>query len=217
VLLRDSTQLHAILNDIEQVATEASAEEAVTQAEKVQEHLDRVAAWGGDRQRAWSDYYQFVQRYLRGVVRLDPDRAVSQRLRDQLARWLERPFALNAAGEPSIRLLRDDPPKVDRPPLTRAHADRERSPDIVPPDPAPVALEQRVDDALARGCDRLADVAAHVLPALPLLEQYRSTGRVADLVAERADISSPLERRWIPLDELGLVIEDWALISRREP
>jgi len=217
VLLRDSAHLQALLHDIEQVATEASAEEAVLQAQKVQEHLDRVAAWGGDRQRAWSAYYQFVQRYLRGVVRLDPDRAVSQRLRDQLVGWLDRPFALNTAGEPSIRLLRDDQPKVDRSPVTRAHADREHSPDLVPPDPSPVALEQRVDEALAQGCDRLLGVVEHVLPVLPQPEQYRSTGRVAELVAERAAISSPLERSWVPLDELDLVIEDWALERRGEP
>ncbi len=217
VLLRDSSHLQAVLQDIEQVATEASAEDAVVQTQKVQEHLDRVAAWGGDRQRAWSDYYQFVQRYLRGVVRLDPDRAVSQRLRDQLVAWLDRPFALIAAGEPSIRLLRDDQPKIDRPPVTRAHADREYSPDLVPPDPSPVALEQRVDEALAQGCDRLVAVTEHVLPVLPRPEQYRSTGRVAELVAERAAVSVPLERTWTPLDELGLVIEDWTLKPRGEP
>ena len=134
VLLRDSAHLQALLQDIEQAATEAEATEAAAQAHKVQEHLDRVSAWGGDRQRAWSDYYQFVQRYLRGVVRLDPDRAVSQRLRDQLAGWLDRPFALVAAGEPSIRLLRDDQARVERPPVTRRSTDRDHEPEIVPPD-----------------------------------------------------------------------------------
>jgi chromosome partition protein MukF len=217
VLLRDSAHLQALLQEIEQAATEASVEDAVTQAQKVQEHLDRVAAWGGDRQRAWSDYYQFVQRYLRGVVRLDPDRAVSQRLRDQLAGWLDRPFAFNVVGEPSIRMLRDDQPNVDRPPVTRTHADREHSLDLVPPDPAPVALARRVDEALALGCERLVTVAGHVLPVLPQLERYRATGRVAELVAARVAVSSPLERSWTPLDELGLVIEDWTLKSRGEP
>ncbi len=217
VLLRDSAHLQALLQDIEQVATDASADDAVTQAQKVQEHLDRVAAWGGDRQRAWSDYYQFVQRYLRGVVRLDPDRAVSQRLRDQIVGWIDRPFALNVAGEPSIRLLRDDQPKVDRPPVTRTHANRERAPDLVPPDPAPIALEQRVDEALSQGCERLVAVAGRVLPVLPRPEQYRATGRVAELVAARVAVSAPLERTWTTLEELGLVIEDWTLKPRGQP
>jgi chromosome partition protein MukF len=211
VLLRDSAHLQALLQDIEQVATEARADEAALQAQKVQEHLDRVTAWGGDRQRAWSDYYQFVQRYLRGVVRLDPDRAVSQRLRDQLVAWLDRPFALNAADEPSIRLLRDDQAKVDRPPVTRPRRDRECAPDVVPPDPAPVALEERVDGALSDGLASLVEVTARVLQAVPGPERYRTAGRTAELVAGRARVSSPLERSWERLDELDMELQDWRL------
>ncbi|MDW7710786.1 MAG: hypothetical protein SCH98_09945 [Deferrisomatales bacterium] len=213
VLLRDSAHLQALLQDIEQVATEARADEAALQAQKVQEHLDRVTAWGGDRQRAWSDYYQFVQRYLRGVVRLDPDRAVSQRLRDQLVAWLDKPFALNAAQEPSIRLLRDDQAKVDRPPVTRPRRDRECAPEVVPPDPAPVALEERVDAALADGLASLVAVTAQVLQVVPGPERYRTAGRTAELVAARARVSSPLERSWERLDALDMELQDWRLDS----
>lgn len=211
VLLRDSAHLQALLQDIEQVAGEADAREAVTQAHKVQEHLDRVAAWGVDRQRAWSDYYQFVQRYLRGVVRLDPDRAVSQRLRDQLAGWLDRPFALHVVSEPSIRLLREDDSRVERPPVTRAHADRECLPEIVPPDPEPITLEMRVDDALARGCATLSAVAGEVLPELRSDDRYRAAGRIAELIAERTEVTGPRERSWVSIDDLDLLVEDWTL------
>lgn len=211
VLLRDSAHLQALLHDIEQAASEARAVEAVAQAQKVQEHLDRVVAWGGDRQRAWSDYYQYVQRYLRGVVRLDPDRAVSQRLRDQLAGWLDRPFVLNLAGEPSIRLLRSDQPKPDRPPVTAPATDRERSLDIVPADPAPVALESELDQAIRDGCASLAEITARVLRVVPSTEKYRTAGRIVEQVASRTRVLSPRERTWTPLTEHGLVIEDWTL------
>ena len=211
VLLRDSAHLQALLQDIEQVAGDGDAIDAVTQAQKVQEHLDRVAAWGVDRQRAWSDYYQFVQRYLRGVVRLDPDRAVSQRLRDQLAGWLDSPFALYVVSEPSIRLLREDDSRVERPPVTRAHTDRECLPELVPPDPEPIALETRVEAALARGCATLSAVAGEVLPGLRSDDRYRAAGRIAALVAERAEVSGPHERSWVPVDDLDLLIEEWDL------
>jgi len=214
VLLRDSAHLQALLQDIEQAAGAAGVDPAVAQSQQVQEQLERVAAWGGDRQRAWSDYYQFVQRYLRSVVRMDPDRAVSHRLREQIRGWLDRPFALFAAGEPSIRLLRDDRHEVDRPPVARAHADRERAPEIVPPDPAPVALEQLVQEALDQGCRSLADVVARVLPRLPRPEHYRAVGRAAEGVAGRAVVLSPRERDWVPLAALGLALEDWNLRPR---
>ncbi len=211
VLMRDTTHLQALLHDIEQVAAAATSEEAVDQVQHVQEHLDRVAAWGGDRQRAWSDYYQFVQRYLRGVVRLDPDRAVSQRLRDQLASFAHRPFAFNVADEPSIRLLRDEQGKVERPPVTSPGADRERLPELVDPDPAPLALRRSVEEALGAGCQTLAAVETRVLGALAAPERYCAAGRVASLVAERVQVSSPLERTWTPLGELDITMEDWSL------
>ena len=216
VLLRDSAHLHALLQDIEQTATEADAVEAVAQAQKVQAHLDRVSAWGGDRQRAWSDYYQFVQRYLRGVVRLDPDRAVSQRLRDQLAGWLDHPFALVASGEPTIRLLRDDQARVERPPVTRRSVDRDREPEIVPPDPSPVSIEDRVAAALADGATTLADLSDAVLRELPTAEQYRAAGRVAELAAARTRVSGPRERAWLRLSSVPLEVEDWELCARRD-
>lgn len=43
-----------------------------------------IVAWGNQRLAGWSDYYQYVQRFLRSVVRLDPSRAISERLRDGL-------------------------------------------------------------------------------------------------------------------------------------
>ena len=212
ILLRDVSHLQNLLQDIEQAASVSEDEKAVAQAQKVEDQLDRVAAWGRDRQAAWSDYYQFVQRYLRGVVRLDPDRAVSQRLRDQVAGWLDAPFALQVADEPSIRILRDDQAKVERPKVTRAHENREHLPELVPPDPAPVMLEKRVDGALAAGCGTLSSVIEQVLPELPVQERYRAAGRVAQVVASRRRVESPRERPWVSLGGLDLSVEDWLLI-----
>ncbi|WP_204305053.1 hypothetical protein, partial [Stenotrophomonas maltophilia] len=81
--------------------------------------VDRIGAWGGARQKAWSEYYQYVHRYLRDVVRLDPDRALSQRLRDQIAEWGNRPFHLLAAHAGSICLLRTLEARVERPVVAR--------------------------------------------------------------------------------------------------
>ena len=85
VLLRDTHHFVALLQEIQALASEAEQAESEGAVQRVIEHVDRIAAWGGARQRAWSDYYQYVHRYLRDVVRLDPDRALSQRLRDQVA------------------------------------------------------------------------------------------------------------------------------------
>jgi chromosome partition protein MukF len=101
ILLRDTHHLVALLQEIQALASAASNADAESTVQRVIEHVDRIAAWGGARLRAWSEYYQYVHRYLRDVVRLDPERALSQRLRDQLAEWPRRPFHLVAAHAPS--------------------------------------------------------------------------------------------------------------------
>jgi hypothetical protein len=80
-----------------------------------------------------------------------------------------------------------------------------------------MALEARVDEALADGSRSLVDVAGRVLPVLPSPEQYRAAGLVAELVAARARVSAPLERSWIAVGDVGLALEDWALQRRGEP
>ncbi|MBC7976939.1 MAG: condensin subunit MukF, partial [Myxococcales bacterium] len=105
VLLRDSSVLLALLQDIEDLAVAAGETDGEAAAHRLMDQVDRITAWGSARQRAWSEYFQYVHRYLRDVVRLDPTRALMQRLRDQLA-GAGRRFALAYADASPIRILR---------------------------------------------------------------------------------------------------------------
>ena len=124
ILLRDTHHFVALLQEIQALATESEQAESESAVQRVIEHVDRIALWGSARQRAWSDYYQYVHRYLRDVVRLDPHRAISQQLRDQVANWPSTPFHLLVASAGSIRLLRSleskstGPELVARMPMT---------------------------------------------------------------------------------------------------
>ena len=86
ILLRDTHHFVALLQEIQALAATVEKTEVEEAVQRVIEHVDRIAAWGGARQRAWSEYYQYVHRYLRDVVRLDPERALSQRLRESARR-----------------------------------------------------------------------------------------------------------------------------------
>lgn len=213
VLLRDTHQLVALLQEVHDRAEAASVLEAQEAAQRVMEHVDRIAVWGDARQRAWSDYYQYVHRYLRDVVRLDPDRALSQRLRDQLAGWTKRPFHLVAARVPSIRLLRDLSPRVERPPVARASADRERPPDLVPADDEVLDLDALVASALDAGAGTLSEVTARVLDALPEARRFAAAGRVAACVARLARSRSERERAWVPVID-RFELEEWTVVER---
>lgn len=214
VLLRDTHQFVALLQEVHDFAEAAGVVDAQEAAQRVIEQVDRITAWGAARQRAWSDYYQYVHRYLRDVVRLDPDRALSQRLRDQLAGWTARPFHLVLARAPSIRLPRDASPRVDRPVVMRPRADRERPPDDVSPDDGELDLDALVHAALDCGAVSLSEVTALVLAALPEARRFAAAGQVAARVAGQVRVRSERERSWVAVTG-ALEVEQWSL-ARRE-
>lgn len=210
VLLRDTHHFVLLLQEIQSLATEAGQDESEASVQRVIEHVDRIAAWGGARQRAWSDYYQYVHRYLRDVVRLDPDRALSQRLRDQVVNWPSTPFHLLLAAAPRIRLLRRHELRAERPAVMRPRSDREGTPDLVDPDDTRLDIETLVEGALRAGARSLAEVTKRVLEAFPADQRYAVTGRVAEVLAQRSWTARSVERPWRTVTP-RLEVEDWEL------
>jgi chromosome partition protein MukF len=211
VLLRDTSVLLGLLQDIEELAIAAGESAGESAAHRLMDHIDRIAAWGSARQRAWSEYFQYVHRYLRDVVRLDPTRALLQRLRDQLAGAGQR-FALAHAGAPPIRILRTVAALPDRPPVVRPRAPREREPEATgeaEPDPQAV-LDAKVRRAIGGGATALSAVTGEVTAELPAAERFVEAGRVAHTVARVARASSAVDRPWVPVGD-DMVIEDWAI------
>jgi chromosome partition protein MukF len=213
ILLSDTHHFVALLQEIQALATDAENGDAEATVQRVIEHVDRIGAWGIARQRAWSEYYQYVHRYLRDVVRLDPDRALSQRLRDQLARWPRRPFHLVTARAPSFSVLRALEARVDRPAVSRPRAEREVVPDWVNPEDILADIDALVTRALEEGRTTLAAISDRVLPYLPETIFYAATGRIAHAVAQLAKVRSERERPWAPVGET-LEVEDWTVTRR---
>ncbi len=215
ILLRDTHHFVALLQDIQALAVSAENVEAEGAAQRVIEHVDRIGAWGGARQKAWSEYYQYVHRYLRDVVRLDPDRALSQRLRDQIAEWGNRPFHLLAAHAGSICLLRTLEARVERPVVARPKTDREAEPAWVEAENALADIEVLVSRALDEGVDTLAGLTVQVLATLTDDSQYVAAGRIADAAARLARLRSSRERLWLEVGE-QLEVEEWTVQGRRK-
>lgn len=210
VLLRDTHQFVALLQDIQTLAAAALNPEAEQTAQRVIEHVDRIAAWGGERQRAWSGYYQYVHRFLRDVVRLDPGRALSQRLRDQLAGWPVRPFQLVVVREPSIRLLRPLETRVERPPVVRQRRLRDEEPEWVEPLNFQKSIEVLVEQAIKAGATKLSEVAEGTLPGVAEPLHYVTLGRITGVVGRRARVRVEHERPWANISD-HLEIEDWGI------
>jgi chromosome partition protein MukF len=214
VLMRDSSQIQMLLQSIQDSAVTGDASEAEEAAQRVSEQIDRMAAWGSSRQATWSDYYRYVHRYLRDVVRLDPDRALSRRLLEQLREWPGRPFYLLAADEGRIELLRDVVAHADRAPVRRPHVRRDRDPEPVTVDDDRIDLEDLVARALADGARDLADVTRRVLADVEDEQHYAAIGRIAGIVAKRAATSSARARPWISVNP-KIEIENWSVEGSR--
>jgi chromosome partition protein MukF len=210
VLLSESHRLQAQLEDLQELALTHAAEAAEDAVRRAADQIDRIAAWSSGRQKSWSDYYQYVHRYLRDVVRLDPSRALTARLRDQLSGKGGKRFTLAVATTPAPLLLRDVAASPDRPPVKRPRAERDTPPtEEAGVDPFQV-LEDSVREKLDAGALSLRDVTAQVTAELPEDERFRAAGRVAQIVARLARTRSDRERPWLPVDE-AFAIEDWSL------
>lgn len=208
ILLRDRHQFVALLQDVHALAEAAQQSEVVSRVQSVIEHVDRLGSWGTARQRAWSEYYQRVHRYLQDVVRLDPDRAVSQRLRELISGWTEKPHFLVVAGAPSMVLLRAIEARVDKVPVKRAKEDREAAPALVASDDLRKRLEDRVRSLIRGGATDLVAITRSALELMRAEQRFAFTGEVAELVARIAATSAPHEREWKAL-VAGIEIEDW--------
>jgi len=213
VLLRDSSVLLAQLQDIEDLAVAAPHAEAEGAAHRLMDQIDRSVAWGTARQRAWSEYFQYVHRYLRDVVRLDPTRALTQRLRDQLAGTGAR-FALTHAAAPPLRILRTVTPVRDKPPVVRPRQPREHDPTTEPTVDPQALLDDKVRRALDDGSLALSSVTAVVTAELPEGERFVEAGRVAHTVAQLARVESGPERPWVPVGD-DLEVEEWRVTRSR--
>ena len=212
VLLRDTHQIQALLQDIQELAVASENVLAEEATRGVVDQIDRIAAWGSARQRAWSEYYQYVHRYLRDVVRLDPARTLTQRLREQLAGKTGKRFSLTVAMAPSMRLLRAvDPPK-GRPPVRNRR--KEPKPAIAeePTRNPEEDLAKRVRAAIAGGASGLAEVATEVTAECAPEARFVAIGRIAQLVATFGSPRATPPRPWVPVGD-GVVIEEWKMIN----
>ncbi|HKU39733.1 MAG TPA: condensin subunit MukF [Polyangiales bacterium] len=212
LLLRDTSALLTQLHDVEELAASSGAAEAEATVLQVIEQVDRIAAWGGARQRAWSEYFQYVHRFLRDVVRLDPSRALSQRLRDQLAGRGAR-FSLSLAGAQPLRMLREVVQVAETPNVSRPREKREREPATEDASDPQAALERSVREALDGGARSLAQVTDSVNAQVAADERFVTAGRIAQASAALAHAATERERPWVQVAG-QIEIEDWELRAR---
>lgn len=208
LLLRHANRAHSVLDDIQEFAQEADRAKTLLAVRRSGDQIDRLLAWGQSRHIAWSDYHRSVHRFLRDVVRLDPDRMLSTRLREQITAWPDRPFSLRVAKAPRLVMMREPKRPVHRPPVTRRHQDW--TPGLAEQEQvAGLQIEALVDAAMA-SAGSLSDVVRAVLDQLDAAQQYSAIGRIAALVAKRAQRGTRGDGAWVPVGD-GYEVTEWIL------
>ncbi len=210
LLLHYSHRLETVLEDILELASQAEARTAEAVTQRVLGQIDRVAAWGASRQEAWSEYYDYVHRYLRDVVRLDPARALTQRLREQLSGHTASPFSLTVADAPALRVLRLVVPPAPPAPVRRPRTERTPKLEQVTGENPHDVLTARVREVLASGAADLSQITARVVDVMPNEQGFATAGKIAEIAAQLARPELQRERPWVPVRD-GLVIEDWRI------
>jgi len=208
LLLSYTHQFQEVLQDILDLACAADQDLAEAVVHRVTGQIDRIAVWGAARQAAWSEYYDHVHRYLRDVVRLDPARALTQRLREQLSGHEKSPFSLTVADAPPLLVLRTVVPPPPAAPVRRPRGERSAPLQETVAEPAVDVLATRVHELLSAGSVELGELTARATEHLPAEQQFASAGKVAELAARIATPQLSRQRPWVSVRE-GLAIEDW--------
>ncbi|AKV03766.1 Chromosome partition protein MukF [Labilithrix luteola] len=211
ILLRHGHRFGELLQEVLERAGDAEQEEAERAARDALDQVERLAAWGAARQRAWSDYHEWVHRYLRDVVRLDPSRTLVHRLREQLAGRAGKRYALTIASAAPFTLLRSVAVEAPKPVVKSPKKEREpKLASEVPTNPD-AELQASIGAALAAGATGLAEVTAQVCtPDVDIDTRFRAAGKVAQIVSDLASVEVVAERPWVAAGE-GIVVEDWPI------
>lgn len=225
ILVDDAAKLARLLDDVEEAALRgpAAAQAAVRD---VAEQVERVGGWGQERLDTWSEYYQYVHRFLRDTVRMDPDQGLSQRLREAIRGYEDLPWHLVTVSPEPYLHLRTPEQSGQRTREVRPHRDRETPLREELAEPPPVDVEALIGEALEEafltgGEVRLSELLTRSLADAPERQRFRMVGRIAAALAREGRVLLPRDLDWQEVAaENGerlfasgqLQIQDWRVI-----
>lgn len=210
LLLQHANQAHSILDDVVASAQRAGRIEVYIASRRTADQLDRLLAWGQSRHEAWSEYHRSVHRFLRDVVRLDPDRQLSARLRQQIISYPERPYELRSARAPRLCMLRPPLHAIEHAPVARPQQDWSVG-TLAATGQAAIDVGPLVERALQAGARSLGQALDHVLRALPEPTHYAVIGQVAAQVSAHIQSLYATQTEWVPVGPGRFEVTDWTL------
>lgn len=106
-LLAENTTIKQGLNEIYEQAESHEQFRVLESIDTIYHRLDQLDQWGKERVSSWSQYYRRVNDFLQSIVRFDPNRELSQNLKEQIRLFSDTPWYLKVIDPEVYRTIRE--------------------------------------------------------------------------------------------------------------
>ncbi|WP_062270502.1 hypothetical protein [Endozoicomonas arenosclerae] len=114
LLLASCHHLRQLLEAISSACETADRKLAAHSVFRLEQHLDRIEHWSGERLEHWESFHQRAHQYIRQFINMDERKALMERTLDAIQNYDQTPWSLNlCSDEPLIRLREIDVPQSE--------------------------------------------------------------------------------------------------------
>ncbi|MGB0360389.1 MAG: hypothetical protein ACPGEF_03145 [Endozoicomonas sp.] len=105
LLLASCHNLRSLLEAISLYCEQSQRSGAVSSVIRLEQHLDRIEHWSGERMNHWEGFHHRVHQYLRQFITMDERKALMERIREGIRTYRDTPWYVRYSHEdPLIRL-----------------------------------------------------------------------------------------------------------------
>ncbi|MCP4757425.1 MAG: hypothetical protein GY866_41725 [Proteobacteria bacterium] len=207
-LLSENTSIKQGLNEIYEQAEEHDRHKVLETIENIYNRLEQLEQWGKERVASWSQYYRRVNDFLQSIVRFDPNREFSQKLKERIRIYPEDPWFLEMLEAPVYRAIREVNIAPEKERVTRVLQDRPTD-DAETDDDGNLVLDKIIEDLKGRVKGQrtldLVEVLQPYLEEYPLDKVYPHIGTLIDLILKESRHRPENNYKWIsPVPQLEL-------------
>ena len=113
LLLASCHELRHLLEAIAKYSELYERYNVVNSVLRLEQHLDRIEHWSGERLEHWETFHHRVHQYLRQFINMDERKALMERALDAIQNYQKYPWFLKCATEDNLMRLRDIQPPAE--------------------------------------------------------------------------------------------------------
>ena len=219
-LLIENTAIKQGLNEIYEMADEQRQIQTVELIDNIYLRLDQLEQWGKERVSSWSQYYRRVNDFLQSIVRFDPNRELSQKLKEQIQEYPEKPWCLELIEPLVYRGLREIQYDQEKRRVVRMAPDA-ASQVVAMDDDGNLVLDLMIEE-IKRALDlgemlNLAEILKPFLENHPLEKVYPHVGTLIDLMLKEIKQRPEADTSWVkPVAALHFEIQNLIIAHQQQ-